>query len=147
MPRSYHREYSKNYYHKRKNELIELLGGQCIKCGSKHDLQFDHKNPKLRKFKIGKLLNFKKEEVFKEVKKCQLLCRKCHTGKSVKEGSLSKNRGNKNPQTKLTEFEVIQILNSQESNRKLAEKFNVSSPNIWAIKNRKTWKYIMVTVV
>lgn len=80
--REYHREYSKNYYHKRKQELIDTLGGKCAKCGSTEHLEFDHIDPENKSFNISKLLNHSKHEVEDEIKKCQLLCNKCHSEKS-----------------------------------------------------------------
>jgi hypothetical protein len=93
MPREYHREYSREYYHKCKKELICQLGGKCVKCGELENLQFDHINPDDKSFDIGKLLNYSKERVKEELIKCQLLCKRCHDKKSLNEGSFKKNKG------------------------------------------------------
>lgn len=110
----------------------------------KKGLQFDHKDPNNREFKIGKLLNYSKELVFKEIKKCQLLCEKCHFNKSINEGSLGKNRlkGVDSPKAKLTEKEVKTILATHDTNTNIAKNFNVSRGTIWHIKNNRTWKHI-----
>jgi 5-methylcytosine-specific restriction endonuclease McrA len=144
MPRSYHKKYSREYYHKRKKELLHLLGEKCVKCGSTEGLDFDHIDPNSREFKIGKLLNYSKERVLQELSKCQLLCKKCHTNKSKKEGSFNKNRlkGSDISNSKLTENDVHIILNSVDKNSDLSIRFNVSRATIWLIKNRRTWKHV-----
>lgn len=48
-------------------------------------------------------------------------------------------KGEKNGQHKLTLKQVQEIRNSQESNRKLAQKYNVSATTIFNIKSYKYW--------
>lgn len=80
--RAYHRKYSRKYYHLRRNEYIQMLGGKCCKCGAADNLQFDHIKRATKKFALGKLLNVSKEMALIEIKKCQLLCFECHIIKS-----------------------------------------------------------------
>lgn len=94
--RSYHRDYSRNYYHIRKAELIQKLGGKCEICGCTAGLQFDHINPDTKTFSIAKLLSYSKDTVDAELKKCQLLCKSCHLEKSRKDIG-SKLTGIRNP--------------------------------------------------
>lgn len=144
MPREYHRKYSKGYYHQIRSELIQLLGGKCFDCGSEQKLQFDHKDPKSTKFRIGKLLNYSREEVLQELKKCQLLCHKCHNKKSQEEGSAKDQVGENNTMAKLSEDDVKTILSLSESNGKIAKLYNVSKTTIWLIKHRILWKHIKI---
>jgi len=51
-------------------------------------------------------------------------------------------RGEKSGQSKLTEKNVLEIKNSQDSRTILAKRFNVSKMTIKYIKNRRTWKHI-----
>jgi len=44
--------------------------------------------------------------------------------------------------TKLTDIQVLEILNSNLSNRKLAKIYSVNSTIIWRIKNRKAYKHL-----
>ena len=92
MERAYHRDFSRNYYHRKRKEYFDLLGGKCNNCGTVERLEFDHIDPETRYFKLGKLLNHSKEAALEELKKCQVLCRPCHTEKSSKEGSFKKNK-------------------------------------------------------
>lgn len=67
----------------RRNQLIEMSGGKCQKCGSIDDLNFDHKDPKDRSFRLtGKTLDGSWEKILQEWRKCQLLCRICHIKKT-----------------------------------------------------------------
>ena len=66
----------------RRAKLIALIGDRCVHCGSKDNLQFDHKNKKDKSFDISHSIDTKEERLIKEVKKCQLLCKNCHTKKN-----------------------------------------------------------------
>lgn len=83
MGRSYHREYQRFYYKKKRGDLESLLGGKCVICSSIKDLQFDHIDPLTKSFSIGCLLSHSKKNIDKEISKCQLLCRPCHTEKTL----------------------------------------------------------------
>src|SRR3990167_1281726 len=76
-------EYQRKQRRERRKMLIKLLGNVCVKCGSNNKLEFDHKNRKLKKFTIAVILSSKMSKLMKEVKKCQLLCKKCHINKSI----------------------------------------------------------------
>lgn len=147
MPRSYHRAYIREYYHEKRRELIKRLGGKCVECGSKINLQFDHKDPKNSVFKIGKLLSHSNEELEIEIKKCQLLCRKCHDKKSKKEGSFDKNRqkGSEIKSSKLNEEKVSKIkvmLRDKIPHQYIAKQYNVCTNTIKFISYGKTWKHV-----
>jgi len=66
-----------------KKELVKIAGGQCAICGynkSVNSLEFHHKNPKEKSFKIscGLTRKYPKEKLISEIKKCALVCRNCH---------------------------------------------------------------------
>ena len=67
----------------RKEKLVKMLGGKCVKCGynkSISALSFHHKDPKTKRFDLshnGNLLH-NWDEVVKEALKCELLCLNCH---------------------------------------------------------------------
>jgi hypothetical protein len=54
-----------------------------VECGSKRDLQADHKDPRTKGGKSFWL--FKEERHLAELKKCQVLCKKCHRSKTALE--------------------------------------------------------------
>lgn len=72
----------KRRYHERRRNAIQQLGGKCVLCGSKKRLEFDHKDPKSKSFSIwGRSVSRAKFD--SELKKCQLLCAKCHLLKTL----------------------------------------------------------------
>jgi 5-methylcytosine-specific restriction endonuclease McrA len=89
MGRDYHREYSRKYYHRKRQEYADMLGGKCVNCGSQDGLHFDHIDRTTKVFPLGKLLSMKKSAALEEIKKCQLLCFPCHMKKSGQEISES----------------------------------------------------------
>ena len=70
-----------NSYRRVKQKAIEYKGGKCENCGynkSTWALDFHHKNPEEKKFSIsGGTKSF--ETIKKELDKCSLLCRNCHS--------------------------------------------------------------------
>lgn len=82
----YMRKYHIKRYHDMRSNIIESMGGKCKKCGSTTNLHIDHINHRSKKLEIAKaILSVSKIELEKELKKCQLLCKTCHTSKSIKE--------------------------------------------------------------
>jgi hypothetical protein len=67
----------------RRDSIIELKGGKCIRCGySKCNdaLHFHHREPELKKFELSRteILNHTFDIILEEVNKCDLLCANCH---------------------------------------------------------------------
>lgn len=67
----------------RKIELVNLMGGKCMRCGYSKcyaALQFHHRDPKTKKFDIARQLcnSVDLSEAIEESKKCDLLCANCH---------------------------------------------------------------------
>jgi len=80
VPKPYH---NSSEHHKRKEQLVNILGGKCSVCGynkSTVALSFHHRHPSEKKFDISHNGNMMKpwDELIEEVKKCQLLCLNCH---------------------------------------------------------------------
>jgi hypothetical protein len=70
--------YMSKRYARRRQALIELMGGRC-KCGSDYKLHFHHREPNEKLFSIcGPLAGGKWETILEELKKCDLLCEACH---------------------------------------------------------------------
>jgi hypothetical protein len=53
-----------------------------------------------------------------------------------------KSRGEHNHKSKLTEEQVINIINSDKSSSKLSKEYNVSRTHILRIKNKESWKHL-----
>lgn len=72
----------RSYYMKRLEEAQVLLGGECAQCGAKEALEFDHVNPREKKYDITKILMQAKAKWLAELRKCQLLCKVHHKEKT-----------------------------------------------------------------
>lgn len=84
--REYMRKYVTARYHKRRAALIKRLGGKCVLCGSKTDLEFDHIDAQSKSFSIcEKLAGLAEDKLEVELEKCRLLCWPCHNKKSILE--------------------------------------------------------------
>ena len=83
---AYHRNYSRNYYHARKNEIINRLGGKCVKCGSCDSLEIHHIDYKSKSYSITKkILSIPFKKLDEELSKCELLCKECHKKETLKQ--------------------------------------------------------------
>lgn len=64
-----------------KQQAIKLLGGKCSICGYNKcidALEFHHKNPNEKEFKLGSGNTMSWKEYKSEVLKCILVCSNCH---------------------------------------------------------------------
>ena len=80
-------EQRRNNYHNKIAELKEQLGGQCCKCGSKEKLEFNHKHPTGNDVRITTCWD--RKELEGEMKKVELLCKKCHREVTNKQMTLA----------------------------------------------------------
>lgn len=75
--------YMRERRNRRRNQLIELAGGKCVKCSSVDELQFDHRDRATKLFILsGSNLDRNWKTIMEEFAKCDLLCWKCHRIKS-----------------------------------------------------------------
>lgn len=79
---NYITQYTKSKRERTKTILIDVLGGECIECGSTNDIQFDHIIPETKLFNISQRLHYTISSLLDEVQKCQLLCADCHRKKT-----------------------------------------------------------------
>ena len=77
---AYMADYLKKRYHARRAVFLEQMGGKCVRCGSKDDLHFHHRNPAEKSFEVSRRLTAAPIAVLEEeeLKKCELLCAACH---------------------------------------------------------------------
>jgi hypothetical protein len=80
--RAYMRTYMADYYLKRRNRAIALLGGRCIDCASDEALEFDHVDRLTKTKTIGSILLCRWETVEIELAKCVLRCQRCHRSRT-----------------------------------------------------------------
>ena len=122
----------------RKLKALTFLGEICIKCGTRESLELDHIDRKNKTFAISRPPSEK--AFWEELKKCQILCKKCHKEKTIQE-----NRGEKCSHAKLNELQVLEILIKSSKGIRgidLANEYNILPMQVSRIKNRKTWKHI-----
>lgn len=140
------RKYMMHYYYERKKQLFELLGNKCFLCNSTINLQFDHIDKHKKKFGILSSPSIALDRLLKELKKCRLLCKKCHDKKTKKNNELGIDKiGSKNPASKLTEKQVVKIkclLKNNISSYKIAPIYNVARATIQSIKRGITWRHV-----
>jgi len=74
----YMRDYMRKRRQSRREKFIEMLGGKCQHCGSRENLEFDHRNPKRKSFDLNEIKDGPEKVLLKELRKCTLLCRPCH---------------------------------------------------------------------
>jgi len=83
VSKEYMRQYMLDRYHRRRAIAIEVLGGKCVDCGSVEELEFDHDDPTLKSFNVGKAFTSMAEsKLWPEIEKCVLRCKPCHKIKS-----------------------------------------------------------------
>lgn len=67
--------------HRKKQTLLDSLGGQCVLCGYKKwvfAIDFHHMDPTQKEFELGRGNYRSIEKCLAEAKKCVPLCRNCH---------------------------------------------------------------------
>jgi hypothetical protein len=82
---AYMRPYIRARKHARRAELIEMLGGCCVRCGATENLHFDHVDPATKRFSIGSDMSRRWDLLVEEARKCQLLCPPCHHAKGAED--------------------------------------------------------------
>ena len=86
-------EYAKAHRDKRRAYCREYLGGKCVKCGTTHNLQFDHIKRETKKYTIASRVHQDFTILKEELDKCQLLCAPCHLDKTAKEWTILRGDG------------------------------------------------------
>lgn len=70
------------HYHRKRAEMIKLLGGKCKHCGATENLEFDHVDRDKKEFNISRLYGLSMDKLKPELDKCQILCKPCHLEKT-----------------------------------------------------------------
>ena len=81
-------KYMRNRRLKRRKYFIAILGGKCKNCEENDfsKLEFDHIDPKTKLFDYNRAKDGSMEKLEEEMKKIQLLCKKCHLEKTKENG-------------------------------------------------------------
>lgn len=73
---------------RRKNirlKILQKLGNVCSSCGSSFALEVNHIDRKQKTSTIASMYDSKWETIEEELKKCNLLCKKCHVAYTAKQ--------------------------------------------------------------
>lgn len=73
-------EYQNQWMQNRRVAWLEE-NGPCVKCGSKEKLQVDHVDPKQKV--SHRIWSWSDGRRLEELAKCEVLCEKCHSEKSI----------------------------------------------------------------
>ena len=73
------REYQRQWVSERRARFF--ANKSCVNCGSRHNLELDHKNP-VEKVS-HRIWSWAWSKILEEVKKCQILCESCHMEKTL----------------------------------------------------------------
>lgn len=72
------REYNRNWMQKRRKNYINILGGKCVICNTKENLEFHHVDKETKEYNINAILSYKFPLVIEELAKCELRCKEHH---------------------------------------------------------------------
>jgi len=138
------REYMRLWIKRRRDEWF-AKNGPCNKCGTIENLQLDHIDPKTKKHHA--VWSWSEKRRNKELRKCQVLCKKCHLSKTKVDGSYFKktHRGEKNGNSKLKIRDILMIRKRIKSGEKLitiAKIYGVTGETIRVIKTGDSWAWL-----
>ena len=86
--KDYLRDYLPKWRERRRQYALAKLGGKCVRCGTRENLDFDHIDPDTKVSDIGRMWQKSKAAFEAELPKCQLLCKTCHREKTRENGDL-----------------------------------------------------------
>lgn len=84
MPIKNKKEYQRKWLKARRDKWIQE-NGPCKKCGSYEELEVDHIDRSTKSLKPSHVWSLTEVKRLEELKKCQVLCSKCHKDKTATE--------------------------------------------------------------
>jgi 5-methylcytosine-specific restriction endonuclease McrA len=78
------RIYQRDWMRARRQAWIDA-NGPCKVCGSTEKLEVDHIHRRFKKIKPSNIWSLTAKKRLTELKKCQVLCNKCHLEKTLRE--------------------------------------------------------------
>ena len=128
--REYQAKWRANRDRLRREMFIEHLGGKCVDCLSRDNLEFDHVDPKLKKFTIGNNMGKPLKTLMEEVNKCVIRCKPCHSERTKTQ---ERPRGDTHIFSKMDKNKRDMIRKDRAgglTTRALAEKYGIHHTNI-----------------
>ncbi len=87
MSKEKKRVYMAQWRTRRRIEVVDLAGGKCCKCGSRDQLEFDHRDREQKDRDRSRHWVYRPwPEMLLEFAKCDLLCHPCHREKTISFG-------------------------------------------------------------
>lgn len=133
--RQYLRDYSRRWIAARRAAFFK--GKRCCICGSRTRLELDHKDPGTKV--SHSIWSWSEKRRHEELKKCQVLCHRCHQVKSAAENKARQTGVPKLTLRKFTEQEAMQIRRESSmgmSERTLANKYGVAKTTIHDLRTQ-----------
>lgn len=81
--KEYMRDYMKKRYWSRREEALDILGGVCVVCGARENLEIDHVNRVDKTMTFERMSMVSRIRFLNELSKCQLLCKRHHIDKTT----------------------------------------------------------------
>lgn len=81
------REYQRKWLTNRRDEWISGQGGKCVRCGDTDNLEIDHIDKRTKNYPVATLWSRAAPIREAELAKCQVLCARCHTAKTIAEAT------------------------------------------------------------
>lgn len=82
------KEYLRLRYLQSRREIFALIGERCAICGSEDSLEVDHIDWRQKSMEMpGVITKGNRESVHEELKKCQALCKRHHSEKTIRDRS------------------------------------------------------------
>ena len=131
------REYQNQWMRARRSAWIEA-NGPCVDCGSWENPEVDHVDPSSKSMHTANIWSRKKEVRDMELAKCVVRCKSCHIEKTKPEHL----KGEDQPNSKLTNEQVLEIRSSLEKASVLIEKLGISKTTFYKVKRGEIWKHL-----
>ena len=124
-------DYNREWMRKRRQEVITQLGGKCTMCGVTDELEIDYIDPSAKALPIGSVLGMSLSNPVRiaELAKCQLLCSKHHSEKTVQARTEQRNK---------TIAQVYHLRDTTDLNqRQIAERIGIHRSHVTHILSKR----------
>ena len=72
------RKRTRDIENRKKRDFIDAYRESCFFCGAEENIEFHHKNPTEKEFRIAAMRRKSYKDIEAEISKCWTLCKDCH---------------------------------------------------------------------